>query len=241
MNEINNKFPSCFFDNETIREKRSKAQKKYKNADYFTYFTYRKVSIYISDLFLKIGVSALSVTFLSLFIFLLSISCVLFFPKSISIYCVPILWHLGYFFDVIDGEIARMQDKTSSLGAILDKYIFLFCVISYYTYTSLFFNIGIEFLVLIICLCSFDIFFNVSNFKVKTMYSKKISYLQAILSLVFKLPFIKPGSILLIPIIYYFFEIKILAFFILFILFINFFWSLKKFYTIAIQENFENE
>ena len=52
-------------------------------------------------------------------------------PIDQSLILVPLLWHLGYFLDVVDGEIARLTQNTSSKGALQDKYIFLICILSF--------------------------------------------------------------------------------------------------------------
>ena len=232
MKAINERFPSFFLDNDFIKQSSKTAQKKYKNADYFTFFTFRKLSIYVSHFLLRLGISAMQITILSMIIFALSIVSISILPKELVIFVFPLLWHLGYFFDVVDGEMARIKNKTSYVGAILDKYIFILCIVAFYAFILEITYGNYQLTIIIVALCASDIFFNVSSIKI-TKTVADISMSKALLSLLVKIPFIKPGSLLLIPIFFYMFDLLLLVMFVNLILLINLFWSFKKFYQLV--------
>ena len=232
MNNFSNNFPSTFFDSSITTSKRITAQKPYSKADYFTFFTYRKFSIYLSFICINLNISATFITYLSILSFMASIAVSFIVPIDQSLILVPLLWHLGYFLDVVDGEIARLTQNTSSKGALLDKYIFLICILSFYNFLTLIFpgkDMYAYFTILL--LLAIDIFFNIENFITQTKVNRETTKLKAIILFFAKLPFIKPGALILIPVLYFLnmllFEILIFTYF-----FINVCWSLLKLYKL---------
>jgi phosphatidylglycerophosphate synthase len=233
MNNFSNNFPSNFFDSSVTTQKRITAQKPYSKADYFTFFTYRKFSIYLSTFCIYLNISATFITYLSMLAFIASIAICFIVPINQSLILVPLLWHLGYFLDVVDGEIARLTKSTSSNGALLDKYIFLLCVLSFYNFLILIFpdkHLYTYFIILL--LLTTDIFFNIEDFLTQPKVNSESTKLKAVILFFLKLPLIKPGVLLLIPVLY-FYNIFLLKILIFIYLFINACWSLLKLYKLT--------
>ena len=133
------------------------------------------------------------------------------------------------FFDVVDGEMARIKNKTSYVGAILDKYIFILCIVAFYAFILEITYGNYQLTIIIVALCM--TFFNVSSIKItKTVADINV---ESAISLLVKIPFIKPESLLLIPIFFYMFDLLLLVMFVNLILLINLFWSFKKFYQLV--------
>lgn len=235
MNNFSNNFPSNFFDSSATNSKRMTAQKPYSKADYFTFFTYRKFSIYLSIFCINLNISATFITYLSMLAFIASIAISFTVPINQSLILIPFLWHLGYFLDVVDGEIARLTQNTSSKGALLDKYIFLICILSFYNFLILIFpekDLYAYFFILL--LLATDIFFNIEDFLTQPKVNSESTKLKAVILFFLKLPFIKPGLLILIPILY-FYNIFLLKILIFIYFFINVCWSLLKLYKLTIK------
>jgi len=112
---------------ESIKELRIICQKSRENEFYYKDWVernlYRRVSIYFTKLFLKLGISANQTTIMSFFI--LVIAGVLFILGK------PWQWIIGalliYLFDVldrVDGEIARYHKSASTRGGYLDGVVY---------------------------------------------------------------------------------------------------------------------
>ncbi|UCG46734.1 MAG: CDP-alcohol phosphatidyltransferase family protein [Phycisphaerales bacterium] len=86
---------------------------------YSTHFV-RGFSIYISYAFVKLGISANSVTVMSGAAGLCGSLCMI--PRNL--YCNlagAVLWQLWYILDNVDGEVARLRNRCSLLGVYLDE------------------------------------------------------------------------------------------------------------------------
>jgi phosphatidylglycerophosphate synthase len=120
MAHLRNKYPTLFFDSEKVKQARMKGQKKWDDDEFFAWFFIRRFSIYIS-LFLvnKTKISANAITLWSVLTGLLSV-LVLFLPIPLAIFIGLIFYKLSYFLDMIDGEVARLREKTSNTGKWLD-------------------------------------------------------------------------------------------------------------------------
>lgn len=229
LKDIRKDYPSLFLDTPAIKEQRKKSQKQYYKADYFTFFTYRKISIYISLIFIKLGIRAVTITYFSILTYIFLMLVMVIFPQLSSIWLVAFLWHFGYFLDVIDGEIARLSNKTSQTGERLDNYIFLLSIVSFYYYIYLQLNAQNNhyFSALIMFLLACDIFFNIKKVS-NTKHQFDITRFSALRSLILKFAFIKPGMLICIPLIINLEFHDHLISFIMFVLSVNFAWTLKK-------------
>jgi phosphatidylglycerophosphate synthase len=96
----------------------------------------RPISIYITILLLKLGVSANTATFIFLLIGL--VASFLFLYYSPLIYFIgALLLQFWYIFDHIDGEIARYTNTTSKTGGYFDQ------LVHYVVHPLIFISIGL--------------------------------------------------------------------------------------------------
>ncbi len=120
-----------------IKELRKICQEPRKKADTYhgRYFA-RIFSIYITYLFLMLGLSANAVTFISLIIGLLA---VIFFSLGTGYFIIwgIILLQFWYILDHVDGEIARYNKITSLAGEYFDR------ISHYIIHPIVFFGLGI--------------------------------------------------------------------------------------------------
>ena len=131
---------------ESIKELRIICQKSRESEFYYSGWVdrnlYRKVSIYFTKLFLKVGISANQTTIMSFFILVIA---GVFFALG-----KPWHWIIGallvYLFDVldrVDGEIARYNKSASTRGGYLDGityflgWLFVLACMSFGLYSSL--------------------------------------------------------------------------------------------------------
>ena len=82
--DIREDFPSLFLDSDSTKRLREQAQKPYKRADYFTFFTYRKFSIYLSSYCVRNGIGATPVTYASIVTFLVAMGLGLTQDKTVA-------------------------------------------------------------------------------------------------------------------------------------------------------------
>ena len=123
--------------------KRNKSQTKLKN-DSFIYFTYRRLSFFITPFFLFLRFTP---NYISLLYFILSIfSCLLIILLDQEFYRLAIIIFLvGRIIDCVDGNIARVKKQTSFFGRFLDGFLgltigsflqFSICILIYKIYGS---------------------------------------------------------------------------------------------------------
>jgi len=137
------RYPSFFLDSKKIRSIRKNAQKSYVNDELTAFFLIRPWSIYIS-IFIKkhTTISANSIT-LIMMIFSFIFPLFVFLTENIKnlLILTPTLFYILYSLDMIDGEVARLRNKTSPLGEYYDA--------------SLWFSLPILFSIYIYKLCFF--------------------------------------------------------------------------------------
>tara|TARA_B100000902_G_C27007255_1_gene762895 strand:- start:54 stop:806 length:753 start_codon:yes stop_codon:yes gene_type:complete len=208
------KYPSFFFDSEKIKKARISCQKDFYRDEITAFYLIRPLSIYIS-LFIasKTKISANTIT-LYMLIFSFIFPVILFFVKSLKILFLltPILFFILYFLDMIDGEVARLNNETSKLGEFYD--------------CSLWFTLSVYFIVYIYKICELqnlsdiliiysfitvaaDLFLLVS----KSLYSKKnifniinIKGLVGKISIFFKFILTKQNIYILYPLLFILFN-----------------------------------
>lgn len=103
-----------------ISELRKTCQKGRFETCWYARLFARKVSIYITWLFLHLRVTANQVTILQILISWLG-CLLLFFGGKFGIIWTIIFWQLGYILDCVDGEIARAKKTSSVFGVFLDS------------------------------------------------------------------------------------------------------------------------
>jgi phosphatidylglycerophosphate synthase len=80
---------------------------------------YRAVSIYVSVILAKTGISANQITFLWILLGLVGVVA-LAAPSYVVRLAGAILIEISYLFDYVDGEVARLQHRSSKRGVFLD-------------------------------------------------------------------------------------------------------------------------
>lgn len=90
--------------------------------DLWSWYVLRRISIYITILFKKMNLSPNAVSWLSvLFVLLSGMLMILATPASFILAFIS--YNIGYLFDCVDGELARLTRKTSKLGYFIDMLI----------------------------------------------------------------------------------------------------------------------
>ena len=143
-NNSNAKFPSLFFDSDRITNLRKTAQKKFHEDDLVSFYLIRPFSVYISSFIVKrTTLSANSITFIMMLLSFL-FPFILFYSTNIDCLFVygPVLFFILYILDVVDGEVARLRNKTSILGEFYDA--------------SLWFTLPAYFVIYIYKICEFQ-------------------------------------------------------------------------------------
>lgn len=111
--------PTTFLDNETILSYRKQSQSLSYKEDLWSWYVLRRISIYITLLFCKLRLKPNTVSWMSVFFILLSgLSLVMATPMSIVF--AALFYNIGYLFDCVDGELARITKQTSSKGYYID-------------------------------------------------------------------------------------------------------------------------
>ncbi len=106
---------------ERIQQDREIAQESriLKGEHWYSIYFIRKISIHISRLFARFGVPPNVITIV-MGIAGLCGSLLMVYDKLIYNLCGIVFWHLWMLLDCVDGEVARLQKKTSVLGVYLD-------------------------------------------------------------------------------------------------------------------------
>ena len=94
---------------------------KEKKNDFFMYLIYRPISFYFTPPFLKLKISANIVSLMNLFICLL-LPASAFINSSLSFVYIAILTFFYFILDCVDGNIARITQKSTPLGQYLDSF-----------------------------------------------------------------------------------------------------------------------
>jgi phosphatidylglycerophosphate synthase len=87
---------------------------------YFCRFFSRKISIYLTKLFLMLNVSANTITIMSFFVMVLALILLLFNGKMFLV-ASGLLLILVTILDCNDGEVSRFRKKTSNFGGFMDS------------------------------------------------------------------------------------------------------------------------
>ncbi|GAF64977.1 hypothetical protein BTS2_1874 [Bacillus sp. TS-2] len=116
------KIPRTIFDSQKIIEYRKQAQKYSAKEDLWSWFILRRISIYITLLFIKLRLTPNAVSCLSFLGILLS-GFFMILSTPLSFICAFISYNVGYLFDCVDGEIARITKNTSRKGVFIDMLI----------------------------------------------------------------------------------------------------------------------
>lgn len=110
---------------------------KNKQDNFYSRIFYRKISVYLTSVLLKTGISADQVTLISIIIALVGCFLITFQSLIITIFGLLAI-HFWYLLDHVDGEIARYT-KTSSLES---KYLDVMS--HYFVHPIIFFSFGVD-------------------------------------------------------------------------------------------------
>ncbi|MEY8752194.1 CDP-alcohol phosphatidyltransferase family protein [Alkalicoccobacillus gibsonii] len=116
------KLTTFFFDSDQILELRRQVQPYSPKEDLWSWYVLRRMSIYITLLFRKMNLSPNTVSWMSVFFVLLSGLCMILSTPT-SFILAFIAYNIGYLFDCVDGELARLTRKISKLGYFIDMLI----------------------------------------------------------------------------------------------------------------------
>lgn len=116
------KLTTFFFDTDRIIELRRQVQPYSPKEDLWSWYVLRRMSIYITLLFKKMNLNPNTVSWMSVFCVLLSGLCMILATPT-SFILAFIAYNIGYLFDCVDGELARLTRKTSKLGYFIDMLI----------------------------------------------------------------------------------------------------------------------
>lgn len=136
MIDYENYYPSLWSDSEDITALRKIAQKPFSRADYITFYSFRKFSIYLSKFIVdKTNISGNEVSYFMIALaFIAPIMIPFLHAESAIIIAGFAFFYLIYFLDVVDGEVARIRGETSELGRFLDIALWFLIDILYLTY-----------------------------------------------------------------------------------------------------------
>ena len=111
--------PTTFLDNEKVLSYRKQSQTLSYKEDLWSWYVLRRISIYITILFCKMGVKPNTISWFSaLFMIISGLSLMIATPLSIVF--AALFYNIGYLFDCVDGEVARITKQTSSKGYYID-------------------------------------------------------------------------------------------------------------------------
>lgn len=130
--KMKNKYPSLPFDSEFIKNLRVKIQKNIDDEEFVAFYLFRPFSIYLSYfLYRKTDVTANSITFVMAIYSLMMPVMFVILDVFNNLWILTVLFTLLYFLDVIDGEVARLRNKTSKWGFVLDAVLWYSIPLSY--------------------------------------------------------------------------------------------------------------
>nr|WP_239586876.1 CDP-alcohol phosphatidyltransferase family protein [Shouchella xiaoxiensis] len=122
LTKVKTEYPTIKWESDNIKALRSKCQKPAAVEEPFARYFLRRISIYVTLFFNKIGLPPNFVSLLSLIFFFLT-GLVLIPATPLALLLGLICYILGYLFDCVDGEMARLRNKTSKKGEFLDNII----------------------------------------------------------------------------------------------------------------------
>lgn len=115
------KFPTLAIDNKEIIENRKLVQKTWEDESFYPWIFLRRISIYISTPIAKYtNISPNSITIFGIIIGLITSFLFLRLQSIYHVYAV-FLYQIIYLADCVDGEVARLTNKKSSIGNWLDS------------------------------------------------------------------------------------------------------------------------
>ncbi|MBU8596694.1 CDP-alcohol phosphatidyltransferase family protein [Shouchella clausii] len=117
-----NKLPTTWLDTKAIRAYRQQAQSYSTKEDLWSWYVLRRLSIYVTIVFLKWKWTPNAVSWMSAFFVAFSGFWLLQATPAafiVAFFC----YNIGYLFDCVDGEMARISNNTSKKGYFIDLLI----------------------------------------------------------------------------------------------------------------------
>lgn len=116
------KYPTLPIDSQKVIQYRTLCQKPKEKEEVWSWYFLRRISIYISIFLSKTNITPNTISWLS-FIFFVITGIFIIMGTPIYYLLSVITYNIGYMFDCIDGEIARIKNLTSKQGLFLDTLI----------------------------------------------------------------------------------------------------------------------
>jgi phosphatidylglycerophosphate synthase len=114
--------PTLPVDSERILEYRSIYQKPRQLEEIWSWYVLRRISIYVTLMLRRIGVTPNAVSWMSLLFFILT-GWLILTAEPWGFLLAVLAYNLGYLCDCVDGELARITKVTSRKGVFLDTLI----------------------------------------------------------------------------------------------------------------------
>lgn len=111
--------PTLPFDSPTVLTYRKQCQKGREIEDVWSWYVLRRLSIYFAILLSKRNVRPNAVTWISL-LGMIAAGYSMAFASPTSFLLAFVFYNIGYMSDCVDGEMARIQERTSRRGYFLD-------------------------------------------------------------------------------------------------------------------------
>jgi phosphatidylglycerophosphate synthase len=167
------KYPSLFCDTDDIKEQRKSIQKPFSKDEFFPFMVFRPFTIYFSKwISEKTNISANQITIFMAFLSFIS-PIIIFFIEDIQYFLILsfVLYFLILFLDYIDGEVARLRNKTSKIGEVFDAMLWFYLPVLYIVYIvklEYFFNFSYLFIFVLLAMAT-----SVMSDILQKMYAKK--------------------------------------------------------------------
>ncbi|AIC95637.1 CDP-alcohol phosphatidyltransferase family protein [Shouchella lehensis] len=113
---------STWFDTKRIKELREQSQSYSAKEDLWSWYVLRRISIFVTILFIKLKLTPNAISWLSA-LFVVSSGGWLIQATPLGFIMAFVFYNLGYLFDCVDGEVARLTKNTSKKGYFIDLLI----------------------------------------------------------------------------------------------------------------------
>lgn len=119
MRNAKKQLPTTFFDTNSIVRYREMSQGFSEKEDLWSWFVLRRISIYFTLFFRSIKATPNFVSWLSVLFMLLS-GLMIVYSQPFTYLLAALFYNIGYLFDCVDGELARITKRTSKKGIFID-------------------------------------------------------------------------------------------------------------------------
>ncbi|SDB87710.1 CDP-alcohol phosphatidyltransferase family protein [Shouchella lonarensis] len=116
------KLATTWFDTAKVRTLRAQSQAYSTKEDLWSWYVLRRLSIFVTIVFLKCRLTPNAVSWLSAF-FVVASGVWVMQATPLSFVIAFFCYNIGYLFDCVDGEMARLTGKTSRKGYFIDLLI----------------------------------------------------------------------------------------------------------------------